>query len=102
MPLTDTQIRNAKPTARAYKLFDGGGLHLVINPNGSKLWRLKYRHFGKEKTLSFGAYPHTSLRAARPSPCVHRPFGHHQHANSNFKWMRVRGQSTHCKVGLDG
>lgn len=65
MPLSDAAIRNAKPRDRAYKLADGGGLHLYVTPRGSKLWRLKYRFDGREKLLSFGAYPTTSLKAAR-------------------------------------
>src|SRR5208283_4082946 len=48
-----------------YKLADGGGLFLLIQPNGSKLWRLKYRHHGTERALSFGAYPTVSLAEAR-------------------------------------
>lgn len=63
--LTALAIKNAAPQPKAYKLFDGGGLHLVINPNGSKLWRLKYRHLGKEKLISFGPYPDVSLVKAR-------------------------------------
>lgn len=51
MPLTDTAIRNAKPREKAYKLFDGDGLFLLISPAGSKAWRLKYRLDGKEKLL---------------------------------------------------
>lgn len=65
MPLTDSAIRNAKPADTAYKLFDGGGLHLQITPKGSRLWRLKYRFDGREKLLSFGPYPVTSLKKAR-------------------------------------
>lgn len=65
MPLTDTQIRNAKPGERPYKLSDGGWLFLVVTPSGSKLWRMAYRLDGKERTLSFGAYPAVGLRAAR-------------------------------------
>lgn len=65
MSLTATQISNAKPESKQRKLFDGGGLHLVITPKGSKLWRLKYRFGGKEKTLSFGQYPHVKLARAR-------------------------------------
>jgi integrase len=67
MPLTDTAIRNSKPTGRPYKVSDGGGLHLLINPNGSRLWRLKYRLSGREKLLSLGSYPAVSLKAARDS-----------------------------------
>jgi integrase len=63
--LTDTNIRKAKPRVKAFKLFDGGGLYLEINPAGGKWWRWKYRHGGKEKRLSFGVYPDVSLKAAR-------------------------------------
>jgi len=54
MPLTDTAIRNAASRGKPYKIFDGGGLHLLVNPGGSKLWRLKYRFGGREKLLSMG------------------------------------------------
>jgi integrase len=65
MPLTDTQIRNAKPTEKPFKLSDGGWLFLVVQPSGSKLWRMAYRFHGVEKTLSFGGYPDVSLKDAR-------------------------------------
>lgn len=65
MSLTDTAIRNLKPSAKARKHADSEGLYLLVNPNGSKLWRLKYRFGGKEKTLSFGAYPSITLKDAR-------------------------------------
>ncbi|MEQ1511177.1 MAG: integrase arm-type DNA-binding domain-containing protein [Lysobacteraceae bacterium] len=65
MPLTDVALRKAKPTDKVQRLFDGGGLYLEISPAGGKLWRLKYRHAGKEKRLAFGTYPDTSLASAR-------------------------------------
>ena len=65
MALTDTAIRNAKPKEKSYKLGDSGGLFLLVQPNGSRLWRLKYRFAGKEKKLSIGAYPAISLSDAR-------------------------------------
>ncbi|MGC1549967.1 MAG: integrase arm-type DNA-binding domain-containing protein [Rhodanobacter sp.] len=65
MPLSDTGIRKAKPTDKAQKLADGGGLYLLLNPNGSRWWRLKYRYGGKEKLLSLGTYPDTGLADAR-------------------------------------
>ncbi len=64
-PLTDIQIRNAKPQKKEVKLFDGGGLFLLVTASGGKLWRLKYRFEGKEKKLSLGAYPEISLSVAR-------------------------------------
>jgi integrase len=63
--LTDTSIRNAKPKEKPYKLADSGGLYLLVTPNGSRLWRLKYRVGGIEKLLSFGSYPQVSLKEAR-------------------------------------
>ena len=63
--LSDLAIRAAKPREKPYKLSDGGGLHLLVQPSGGKLWRLKYRFGGKEKLLSFGAYPALALAVAR-------------------------------------
>jgi len=65
MALTDTTIKNTKPAAKPFKLSDEKGMFLLINPSGSKLWRLKYRWEGKEKLLALGAYPDVSLKAAR-------------------------------------
>ncbi len=65
MPLSDTAIRSAKPAAKPYKLADGGGLFVLVNPNGSRLWRLKYRVEGREKLLAIGAYPAVTLGKAR-------------------------------------
>jgi len=64
-PLTDSAIKVAKPKDSPYKLTDGQGLYLEVTPNGSKLWRLKYRFDGKEKRLALGAYPAVSLQQAR-------------------------------------
>ncbi|MDL2207451.1 integrase arm-type DNA-binding domain-containing protein [Desulfovibrio sp. OttesenSCG-928-M16] len=65
MPLTDTAIRNAKPTGKPQKLADTEGLYLYISPTGGKLWRMDYRFAGKRKTLSFGKYPTIGLKDAR-------------------------------------
>lgn len=65
MPLTDSAIKTAKPKDKPYKLSDTHGMYLLINPSGSKLWRLKYRVEGKEKGLAFGAYPAVTLSQAR-------------------------------------
>jgi integrase len=65
MSLTDTACRNVRAGERAKKISDSGGLHLLISPNGSKLWRLAYRFGGKQKTLALGAYPTVSLLEAR-------------------------------------
>ncbi len=65
MPLTDTTIRNAKSREKPVKLFDGGGLYLLLNPNGARWWRFDYRHGGKRRTLSMGVYPEVGLKDAR-------------------------------------
>jgi len=65
MPLTDLAIRTAKPKGKAYKLYDGGGLYIGIQPNGSKWWRYEYRFAGKRKLLALGVYPEVSLAEAR-------------------------------------
>lgn len=65
MPLTDIKVKTAKPLEKPYKLTDGGGMYLLVKPNGSKYWRLKYRFLGKEKMLSIGVYPDISLADAR-------------------------------------
>ncbi|MDD1626124.1 MAG: Arm DNA-binding domain-containing protein [Methylococcaceae bacterium] len=66
MALSDTTIKNAKPNPdKAYKLPDEKGMYLLINPNGSKYFRYKYRFAGKEKALALGVYPETSLKKAR-------------------------------------
>jgi integrase len=65
-PLTDIQLRNAKPANKPYKLSDGGGLYVEVMSNGSKFWRMKVRQAnGKESRLTFGSYPEVSLLQAR-------------------------------------
>jgi hypothetical protein len=63
--LSDARVRNAKSGARPIKLSDAGGLQLLIQPHGSKLWRLAYRFGGKQKTLALGVYPIVTLQDAR-------------------------------------
>lgn len=64
-PLTDKEIKAAVPKEKEYKLFDGGGLYLSVTTKGQKWWRLKYIFEGKEKRLSLGVYPTSSLQDAR-------------------------------------
>ncbi|MFM0174120.1 integrase arm-type DNA-binding domain-containing protein [Paraburkholderia sediminicola] len=65
MALTDLAVRNAKPAEKQQKLFDSGGMFLLITPAGGKRWVLKYRINGKEKSLALGMYPEVSLVEAR-------------------------------------
>lgn len=65
MPLTDAACRTAKPTDKAYKITDAAGLYLLVQPNGSRLWRMDYAFAGKRRTAAFGKYPAISLAEAR-------------------------------------
>jgi hypothetical protein len=65
MALSDTALRNAKPGDKPYKLYDERGLYLIVNPNGDKWWRLKYRLEGEERTISLGTYPEVTLAQTR-------------------------------------
>jgi hypothetical protein len=63
--LTQLAVVKAAAKERPYKLSDGGGLHLLVQPNGKKVWRFRYRFANKENMLSFGAFPATTIAAAR-------------------------------------
>jgi len=63
--LSDAKVRALKPREKPYKISDSEGLFLLINPNGSRLWRLAYRFDGKQKLLALGKYPDVSLGDAR-------------------------------------
>jgi integrase len=65
MHLSHFAITKAKPKDKSYKLSDGAGLYLLIEPSGSKLWRFRYRFGGRENMLTFGPYPAVSLGDAR-------------------------------------
>lgn len=65
MKLAARQVDISKTKDKPYKLSDGGGLYLLVNPNGSRYWRLKYRIAGKEKLLALGVYPDITLAEAR-------------------------------------
>lgn len=65
MSLTDTKIRNTKPSTSPFKLTDAHGLYLLINPGGSRLWYLKYHFNSKESRSALGPYPQVSLSEAR-------------------------------------
>ena len=63
--LTEDAVRDAEPREKTYKLFDTGGLFVMVNPDGSRWWRLKYRYGEKERGISLGVYPLVSLKLAR-------------------------------------
>lgn len=65
MPLTDIEVRHAKPREKPYKLSDERGMYLEVTPTGAKYWRMKFRYSGKEKRLALGVYPEVGLKDAR-------------------------------------
>ena len=65
MPLTESVIRNARPRERSYRLSDGRGLCLLVQPTGAKWWRFRYEFDRTERLLSFGIYPDVPLVDAR-------------------------------------
>lgn len=65
MALKELQIRHARPAAKVTQITDERGLYLEVHPNGSKLWRYKYRYMGKQKRLALGRYPDVGLAEAR-------------------------------------
>jgi hypothetical protein len=65
MPLAEVRVRAAKGRATPYKLSDGGGLYLLVRPDGARYWRIDYRWHGKRRTLAVGVYPSVTLSEAR-------------------------------------
>ena len=63
--LTEAEIRAVRTLRYAWKLFDGGGLYLLIAPNGGRYWRYNYRFDGNHKTLALGTYPDVPSAKAR-------------------------------------
>lgn len=63
--LTETEIRNAKPLAQDYKLYDEGGLRLLIRPTGTKVWQYPFKLNNKYNICTLGQYPQTGSAAAR-------------------------------------
>tara|TARA_B100001123_G_C15281862_1_gene1014277 strand:+ start:1305 stop:2006 length:702 start_codon:yes stop_codon:yes gene_type:complete len=63
--LTENLIKKAEILGKQYKIYDGNGMFLLVHPNGSKYWRMKYTFDGKSKLASFGVWPKVSLKEAR-------------------------------------
>ena len=57
MAISEVKLRNLKPKEKAYQEADGGGLFIEVLPGGGKVWRLRYRLFGKQEKVSLGEYP---------------------------------------------
>ena len=71
--LSDAKIRSLKPKEKAYKVYDDRGLYMVVNPNGSRWWRFKYKYDGRERGISLGVYPDVTLQYAREQLQEARP-----------------------------
>ncbi|WP_427452004.1 Arm DNA-binding domain-containing protein [Litorimonas sp. WD9-15] len=65
MPFTVAKMKSLKPKVKPYKVSDYDSLFVLVTPNGSKLWKFKFRVDGKEKSLSLGKYPAVTLKRAR-------------------------------------
>ncbi|TRO89482.1 DUF4102 domain-containing protein [Glycocaulis profundi] len=90
MVLTDTAIRNAKPKDKPYKVADSQGLYLLVNPRGSKLWRVKYRMNGVERKLALGSYPEITLAEARSArDAARRQLAHAIDPNAAKRQARI-------------
>ena len=96
--LADVAIRQAKPKDKPYKLSDGGGMYMLVNPNGSRYWRMKYRFGGKEKVLALGVYPNVTISKVREKvmeaktlldegkdPTIHKRQSQSENGKNTFK-----------------
>jgi len=63
--LSEVKVRRARRRTKPYKLYDGDGLYLLVHPNGSRYWRIKYRIAGKERLYAVGLYPDVAVRHQR-------------------------------------
>jgi hypothetical protein len=90
MPLTDRSIKALKPGSKLRKVADSKGLYVLVHPNGSKYWRLKYRYLGKEKTLAIGVYPEVTLLKAREEMTKARNLLKNEHKDPSAEKRKKR------------
>lgn len=102
MPLTDVKIRHAKAADKTLKFVDTGGLYLEVKPNGSKLWRYRYRIAGKENLYAIGDYPSVSLSDARKARDDARDLikqgQHPAHARQNVRSQQINANALTFKA----
>jgi integrase len=107
LPLSDLQVRTAKPRDKIYTLFDGGGLYLEVSPGGSKIWRMKFRQRnGSSNRLTFGPYPEITLAVARDKRMATRRLmlegvDPAQHRKEQKRWALERASNTFEKVARE-
>src|SRR5690348_15269950 len=70
--LIDSQCKRARPHAKVYRKNDGGGLYLIVHPDGRKYWQFRFSYDGKQRLLQIGPYPEITLEAARKARQHHR------------------------------
>ena len=103
-PLTEADCKAAKPRAKDYSLFDGGGLYLLVSPGGTKRWRMKYKRVsGVESVTTFGRYPEVSLREARQKRDVTKVLiqqGIDPNAQKRELKLQAREQALHHEAEL--
>lgn len=90
MALKELEVRFARPRQKLFKLSDGGGLHILVQPSGSKPWQMKYRFQGKERVFSFGKYPDVGIAAAREKGTAAKA----KLADGIDPWVKAGTQST--------
>ena len=84
--LSDKKVQALKPQTKAYRVNDDNGLSCLITPSGKKFWRIRYMWLGREKMLSMGEYPHTSLELA--GPALHRDVRQIGLRGPTSEWLR--------------
>ena len=106
MKLSDNFCKHAKPQAKPYKVFDGGGLYLLVSPTGYKSWNIKYRYLGKDKKLTIGQYPTITLKEARDSladakKLLARDIDPIAHKKAQKLELRINSDNTFKKLALE-
>ena len=87
--LNDAQVRNFTLRDKLYRVSDSHGLCIEINPNGSKLWRHRYRFNNKATMMSLGTYHEVSLLDARQSRDRNKQLLK-KGLNTKIKWQKLK------------
>lgn len=108
MALSDVKAKNAKAGPTPYKLTDGAGMYLQVQPSGAKYWRINYRFAGKQKTLALGSYPEVSLASARQKRAEarellaqHPPVDPMEQRNADKRTATLLGENTFENIACE-